>query len=125
MAVLSGQLPNGEVQKQSLKKASFQGPNMPWIDPKKEGEAEMIAVSAGFKSRSQVIRERGGNPQDVFEQIKQERGQEKDAEIVFSTSQQTQPTETNNEDEDAENDKKTPEEKTEQELLTRQIVFVR
>ena len=112
MAVLSGQLPNSEnnIQKQSLKKASFQGPNMPWIDPKKEGEAEMIAVSAGFKSRSQVIRERGGNPQDVFEQIKQERGQEKEAEIVFSTSQQTQPIESNNEDEDAPSNKENPEE---------------
>jgi capsid protein len=43
-------------------------------------------VTAGFKSRAQVIRERGGNPQDVFEQIKQERNQEKEAGISFSTS---------------------------------------
>jgi lambda family phage portal protein len=100
MAMLSGQLPNSDntLQKQSLKKASFQGPNMPWIDPKKEGEAEMIAVSAGFKSRSQVIRERGGNPQDVFEQIKQERKQEKDADIIFSTTQLNSTDTSTNED---------------------------
>lgn len=89
MALLSKQLemPDGSINKQTLKKAGFQGPNMPWIDPKKEGEAEMIAVGAGFKSRAQVIRERGGNPQDVFEQIKQEREQEKETGISFSTSQ--------------------------------------
>ena len=91
MAALSGQLdvPEDSINQRSLKKAGFQGPNMPWIDPKKEGEAEMIAVGAGFKSRAQVIRERGGNPQDVFEQIKQEREQEKEAGISFSTSQST------------------------------------
>lgn len=91
MAALSGQLdiPDGSINQRSLKKAGFQGPNMPWIDPKKEGEAEMIAVGAGFKSRAQVIRERGGNPQDVFEQIRQEREQEKEAGLSFSTSQST------------------------------------
>jgi lambda family phage portal protein len=91
MAVLSGQLEVGEkeINKISLNKASFQGPTMPWIDPKKEGEAEQLAVGAGFKSRAQVIRERGGNPQDVFEQIKQEREQEKQAGISFSTHNST------------------------------------
>lgn len=91
MSALSGQLdvPDGSINQRTLKKAGFQGPNMPWIDPKKEGEAEMIAVGAGFKSRAQVIRERGGNPQDVFEQIRQEREQEKEAGISFSTSQST------------------------------------
>lgn len=90
MAILSGQLdiPENTINKRTLKKASFQGPTMPWIDPKKEGEAEMIAVGAGFKTRAQVIRERGGNPQDVFEQIKQEKAQEKEAGITFSTTSQ-------------------------------------
>lgn len=88
MAVLSGQLdiPANSINQRTLKKASFQGPTMPWIDPKKEGEAEMIAVGAGFKTRVQVIRERGGNPQDIFEQIKQEKSQENEAGISFSTS---------------------------------------
>jgi lambda family phage portal protein len=89
MAMLSGQLdiPKNSINQRTLKKASFQGPTMPWIDPKKEGEAEVIAVGAGFKTRAQVIRERGGNPQDVFEQIKQEKTQEKEAGITFNTSQ--------------------------------------
>jgi capsid protein len=88
MAILSGQLdaPAKEINPRTLKKAGFQGPTMPWIDPQKEVTAEEKAVTAGFKSRAQVIRERGGNPQDVFEQIKQEREQEKEAGISFSTS---------------------------------------
>lgn len=88
MAVLSGKLEiaEGSINKRTLWNAGFQGPTMPWIDPKKEGEAEQLAVSAGFKSRSQVIRERGGNPQDVFEQIKQERKQDNEAGLNFSSS---------------------------------------
>jgi len=35
----------------------------------KEVRADEVAVAAGFKSRSQVIRERGGNPLMVGEQI--------------------------------------------------------
>lgn len=88
MAVLSGQLkvPQNEINPLTLKKAGFQGPVMPWIDPQKEVTAEEKAVAAGFKSRAEVIRARGGNPQDTFEQIKQERNQEKEAGISFSTS---------------------------------------
>lgn len=88
MSVLSGLLtaPENEINLRTLKKAGFQGPVMPWIDPQKEAVAEEKMVQSGFKSRAQVIRERGGNPQDVFEQIKQERDQEKEAGISFSTS---------------------------------------
>ena len=88
MAVLSGQLKEAgdQINPLSLKKASFQGPIMPWIDPQKEANAEEKMVQSGFKSRAQVIRERGNNPQDVFEQIKQEREQETEAGISFSSS---------------------------------------
>ncbi len=89
MAILSGQLkvPQSAINPCTLKKAGFQGPTMPWIDLQKEITAEEKAVQSGFKSRAQVIRERGGNPQDIFEQIKQEREQENEAGISFTTSQ--------------------------------------
>lgn len=95
MAILSGELrvPPSGINLRTLKKAGFQGPTMPWIDPQKEITAEEKAVQAGFKSRAQVIRERGGNPQDVFEQIKQERKEETDAGIAFTTSQPPKPAE--------------------------------
>lgn len=40
-------------------------PVMPWVDPSKEVKADVEAVDAGFKSRYQVIRERGGDPRRV------------------------------------------------------------
>lgn len=46
----------------------FIGAGMPWIDPKKEIEADALAVENGFKSRTQVIRERGGDPRLVDQQ---------------------------------------------------------
>ena len=45
------------------------GPSMPWIDPKKEIEADVAAIDNGIKARHQVIRERGGDPRLVDEQI--------------------------------------------------------
>lgn len=89
MAILSGELDDSAktINRMSLKKAEFQGPCMPWIDPQKEITAEEKAVQSGFKSRAQVIRERGGNPKDTFEQIKQEREDEKQAGLTFSTNQ--------------------------------------
>jgi capsid protein len=70
----------------TLLDADFRGPTMPWIDPLKEIHAEEKAVQAGFKSRSQVIRERGSNPATVNEQIKRERKDEDAAELVFTTN---------------------------------------
>jgi len=75
-----------EINPRTMKNAGFQGPVMPWIDPQKEAVAEEKMVQSGFKSRAQVIRERGWNPQDTFKQIKQEREEEKEAGIIFSTS---------------------------------------
>ena len=74
--------------------ADFRGPSLPWIDPLKEINAEEKAVQAGFKARSQVIRERGNNPNIVNEQIKRERTQETTDGMIFSTSNaaSTQPT---------------------------------
>ena len=88
MAILSGQLelPKQGINPRSLKKAEFQGPVMPWIDPQKEAVAEEKLIQAGLKARAQSIRERGGNPQDTFEQIKQEREQDEQAGLSFSTS---------------------------------------
>jgi len=40
-------------------------PPMPWIDPAKEVAADSQRVEAGFASRHQIIRERGGDPRRV------------------------------------------------------------
>ena len=73
-AVLSGalQLPRN-IDMETLFDADMRSPGMPWIDPKKEVEADASAVQNRFKSRTQIIRDRGGDPDVVEEQIKQER----------------------------------------------------
>ncbi len=78
--------PPAGVNEATLLDAEFRGPSLPWIDPVKEITAEEKAVQAGFKSRSQVIRERGGNPDDVFEQIRREREEEAEAGITFTSN---------------------------------------
>jgi capsid protein len=48
----------------------MRGPGLPWINPKDEIEADALAVENRFKSRHQIIRERGGNPAIIDEEIK-------------------------------------------------------
>ena len=55
-----------------LRRAEYIGPGMPWIDPKKEIEADILAVNAGFVTREQVIINRGGDPRQVPEQPRPE-----------------------------------------------------
>ena len=73
MAVMSGAVtvPPTMTQEQ-LYNADYGGVAMPWIDPKKEVEADALKIEAGLASRYQVIRERGGDPRMVDEQRKQD-----------------------------------------------------
>ena len=45
----------------------------PWVDPKKEVEGDILAIAAGLKTRSQVVKERHGKEfRDVAEQLASE-----------------------------------------------------
>jgi lambda family phage portal protein len=55
------------------------------IDPAKEVAADKEAVKAGFKSRSQVIREQGYDPESVLNEIKDEREAALKAGVTFDT----------------------------------------
>ncbi len=57
------------------------------IDPGKEIDADKEAVRAGFKSRSEVIRERGRDPEVVLEEIKLERESAALAGVKFDTEE--------------------------------------
>ena len=57
------------VNRETLYDVDIHGVAMPWIDPKKEMEADVLAVNNGLKSRPQVIRERGGDPVKVDREI--------------------------------------------------------
>jgi len=57
----------------TLIEAAWIAPPMSWIDPKKEIEADALAVQNKFKTRAQVIRDRTGRDPDIVnEQIKAE-----------------------------------------------------
>lgn len=68
----------------TLYHADFIGPARPWIDPKKEIEADILRISSGISSRHQIIQERGGNPEDLRAQINRERMQDTADGVVFA-----------------------------------------
>lgn len=61
-----------EVDPATLLDAQYTGTPAPWIDPLKEIQALKEELELGLKSRSQAIRERGGNPREVASQIEQD-----------------------------------------------------
>lgn len=71
MAISQGliKLPKGVTPDMVANAVEIRGPGLPWIDPKKEIEADILAIDNGIKSRHQVIRERNGDPAIVDMQI--------------------------------------------------------
>lgn len=86
MAIVSGliKLP-ADIDMRTLYDAECRGPAMPWIDPEKEEKALELAERAGHKSAQQSIRERGGNPKTVMDEIEIWRKQADEKGLVFST----------------------------------------
>lgn len=57
---------------------SFQGPRWPWVDPLKDVTANVMEIENGLKSRGQVIREKGGDPEKVWKELEKEKKRLKD-----------------------------------------------
>lgn len=49
--------------------ASYQPRRWAWVDPQKDTQANIDAVNAGLKSRGEVIREQGRDPDDVWREL--------------------------------------------------------
>jgi lambda family phage portal protein len=87
MCLLQGLIkPSRNVNPETLKDVHFEGSQMPWIDPKKEADANISLVQAKLKTRTQVLREMGLNPQQVEQQLKKEAENE-----LFQTEKPEQP----------------------------------
>lgn len=71
-ALLSGQVSDVGINPESLFDVKFTSASVPYIDIQKEVAADQMSVMAGFKSRKQVIRERGGNPREVDREREQD-----------------------------------------------------
>ena len=65
--------------------AEHVGLGTPYIEPKRESEANVSDVQAGFKSKTQVILSAGDNPREVSRQIEAERTADNEKGLVFSS----------------------------------------
>jgi len=52
--------------------AHYQARRWAWVDPQKDGMANQLAIANRTKSRSQVIREQGDDPETIFREIQAE-----------------------------------------------------
>ena len=87
-----------DVDRDTLLDASHSRPSMPWIDPKKELDAIEKELSTRITSRSQVIRRRGGNPDEVRKKIIEENTEDQEAGFI------AEPATKNDEPEEKDND---------------------
>jgi len=72
-ALASGALEQGDVDETTIYDCVHAVPQMPWIDPAKEAEANKILEEQGYKSRTRIIRESGQNPDEVNQEILQDK----------------------------------------------------
>lgn len=72
MAKLQGLFDN-RFDVSSLRPATYMGRRWDWIDPEKDMNANKLAIAQGLTSRSQIIRDRGMDPETVFAEIQKER----------------------------------------------------
>ncbi|MEK1889435.1 MAG: phage portal protein [Phyllobacterium sp.] len=86
MGLVSGRLkPPRDVDPRTLYGAIYQGPVMPWINPKQEADAWEILVKAGFADEAEVARARGRNPQELKRTRTAEVETNRAADLVFSS----------------------------------------
>lgn len=72
-AITSGQLKLPFSRLAKFDAATWQGRRWDWIDPQKDAESNKLAVQNGFKSYSQIIREQGRDPNEVWLELEADR----------------------------------------------------
>lgn len=65
-AVLGGRLPRADYA------IDFSPPKFDYVNPAQDVQSDIAEISAGLSSLSEKLRQRGYNPQDVFDEIKQD-----------------------------------------------------
>lgn len=84
-AVLAGALdmPGYASDPNPYRNVTWIPPRWDWIDPLKDRQAEVIAVNAGFKARSQVIEAEGYDAAEIDERIAEDEARAKSLGITF------------------------------------------
>lgn len=75
---------------QKYMNVSWQARRWGWVDPTKEMDAYQVAIDLGIKSRSEIIREQGRDPADVWQEIAKEREEMTALGIPLDTSMMLQ-----------------------------------
>ena len=85
MAVLSGQLklPDYETRRADYLDCAWLPPRWDWVDPLKDIRAEIVAIEAGLKSRTQAIAERGFDAAAVDAEIAGDNRREDSLGLLF------------------------------------------
>ncbi len=60
-------------------------PKMEWVDPRVDAGAEVLAVRAGFKTRGQVVAERGYDREEIDEERERENAEADERGLIFDT----------------------------------------
>lgn len=85
-AVLAGalDLPGFDRNPAPYLKADWLPPPFAWVDPKKDIEAEILAINAGLKSRTQAVAERGDDVERLDKEIAADRARERSLGLDFA-----------------------------------------
>ena len=75
-----------EADPMTLLDAHHVGRGIPYVEPKREVEADIARIDAGITSRTQVILERGGDPSQVNAQLVRDKDWEDEHEISFGSN---------------------------------------
>ena len=86
LVALQGIIDLSRVDPRTLANAEHLGIGIPYIDPKREVEADLIRVQAGFRSRHETVLDRGGNPEDTFRLIVEETDADEEEDLKFTSS---------------------------------------
>ena len=86
LAVLSGAIeaPDFYSNPDAYLSADWLPPAFDWVDPKKDLEAELLAIGAGIKSRAQSVAETGADVEEVDRQIAADHAREQKLGLTFS-----------------------------------------
>lgn len=90
-AVMAGHVPVGiaaySADRRAYRRVKWIPPKWEWIDPLKDRQAELLAVQAGFKSRSDVVEAEGYDPEENDARIAADKAREKALDLDFTESQ--------------------------------------
>ena len=69
-ALLSNSLNLPAAKQDKFQSVEWKARRWPWVDPLKDIQANVVAVSNGFKSRRSIVSESGGDIEDVLEELR-------------------------------------------------------